>query len=269
MLTAITVCLFDEGRSGPFVLHDSFESSYAQGAALGFDAIELFCGSAADLPIAKLRELQSRQPMSISAVGSGAGWVKHRLTLSHPDAKLRQRAIDFVADFIVAAAAIQAPVIIGSMQGRADGAVSRKQAFEFLGVAFQRLNEVAAGVDQRLLIEPLNRYETNLINTLDDAAGLIDGYRLSHVSILADLFHMNIEERDIVKSLGEHARRIGHVHWADSNRRAMGLGHSDAKAIGKALTQIGYAGYLSAEVFPQPNSAEAAKRSIESMNACR
>ena len=62
--------------------------------------------------------------------------------------------------------------------------------------------------------------------------------------------------------------RIGHVHWADSNRCAVGLGHTDTRPVIAALRSIGYEGFLSAEVFPLPSGMEAARRSLESLREC-
>ena len=59
-------------------------------------------------------------------------------------------------------------------------------------------------------------------------------------------------------------RHIGHVHFADSNRRAAGMGHTDFGPVVAALREIGYAGYLSAEVLPLPDPEAAAKQTIES-----
>jgi sugar phosphate isomerase/epimerase len=73
---------------------------------------------------------------------------------------------------------------------------------------------------------------------------------------------MNIEEvnlSDAIRATGSH---IGHVHFADSNRRAAGMGHTDFAPVVKALRDIEYRGYLSAEVLPLPDSLAAAKQTI-------
>ncbi|MGA1618755.1 MAG: sugar phosphate isomerase/epimerase family protein, partial [Pirellulales bacterium] len=89
------------------------------------------------------------------------------------------------------------------------------------------------------------------------------------VKLLCDLFHMNIEEAAPAETLREvgslPGNLIGHVHWADSNRRAMGLGHTDARAAYAALQTSGYEGFLAAEVFPLPSADEAACQTIASL----
>ena len=83
------------------------------------------------------------------------------------------------------------------------------------------------------------------------------------VVLLADLFHMNIEEKDPAGALVAAGRRIGHVHFVDSNRRPAGFGHIDFAPIATALKAIGYTGYASAEALPYPDSDQAAKLTIE------
>jgi sugar phosphate isomerase/epimerase len=75
---------------------------------------------------------------------------------------------------------------------------------------------------------------------------------------------MNLEEADIAAALRLAGPRLGHVHFADSNRRAIGLGHTDLAPIAAALKDIGYAGYVSAEVLPLPDAATAARQTMAS-----
>ena len=84
--------------------------------------------------------------------------------------------------------------------------------------------------------------------------------------ILADLFHMNIEEANIADALRTYGKHIGHVHFVDSNRRPAGCGHMDYTAIASALKEISYDKYASAEAFPWPDSDSAARATIDAFN---
>jgi sugar phosphate isomerase/epimerase len=75
---------------------------------------------------------------------------------------------------------------------------------------------------------------------------------------------MNIEEADLAAALVACGDLVGHVHWADSDRRAVGLGHTDVAPVVAALESIGYRGFLSAEVFPLPTPQDAARQSLAS-----
>ncbi len=102
-----------------------------------------------------------------------------------------------------------------------------------------------AGV--QLWVEPVNRYETHLLVRLEDAASLPAPQSHPHVGIVADLFHMALDEPDPPAAIRTHAAVIGHVHLADSNRRLPGQGTTDFDAALGALREVGYEGWMAFE----------------------
>lgn len=264
MKSAVTISLVPEARGGPFVFWDDLAAGCAHAAELGFDAVEIFPPGAEALDVAKVAQLLGAHGLQCAAIGTGAGWVKHKLRLTDPDATVRQRAIGFVVEIIDAAGALGAPAIIGSMQGRWGDGVAREQALGWLGEGLATLAERAARHRVPLLYEPLNRYETNLFNRQGDATAFLGTLRSQNVKLLCDLFHMSIEESSIADALRAAGPLVGHVHFADSNRQAIGWGHTDMDPIMAALREIKYDGYLSAEVLPLPDSVSAARQTLES-----
>ena len=262
MKSAVTVSLVPQAKGGPFVFSHGLAHACQEAAALGFDGIEIFPVSAETVDRGELRELLKRHGLNLAAVGTGAGWVVNRSHLCHADAAIRQHAREFICAIIRVAAEFGAPAILGSMQGRIEEPVSREQALDWLEQALHDLGAHASAHGQSLLYEPLNRYETNLFNHVGQACAFLESRQIPNVQLLADLFHMNIEEVSIPDAIHAAGQRIGHVHFADSNRRAMGFGHVDAMPIIDALRAIGYDRYLSAEVFPLPNATAAARQMI-------
>jgi sugar phosphate isomerase/epimerase len=264
MLSAVTVSLVPEALAGPFVFHGNLEASCARAHALGFDAVEVFPPGAEFLDARELRHILDRNQLKLAAVGTGAGWLTRKLTLTSPDPAVRHQARQFISAIIDLAGGFGAPAIIGSMQGRAEGQVSREQALRWLAEALEQLGPRAHVHGVPLLLEPLNRYESNLLNTLAQTVAFLDPLLTRNVRILADLFHMNIEEASIPGAFANAGSWVGHVHFADSNRRAIGLGHTGIEPIVEALRSIGYRGYLSAEILPQPSAEDAASQTIAS-----
>ncbi|NDE97273.1 MAG: sugar phosphate isomerase/epimerase, partial [Verrucomicrobia bacterium] len=177
---------------------------------------------------------------------------------------VRAKGREFIYGIINLAGYLGAPTIIGSMQGRWEGVVTRERALDWLAEELKALSERAAAHGQVLLYEPLNRYETNLFNRNADAVEFLTQRGLKNVRLLCDLYHMNIEEQNLAESLRQTGALVGHVHFADSNRRAIGLGHTDIAPIAAALRDIGYAGYLSAEILPLPDAETAASQTMAS-----
>jgi sugar phosphate isomerase/epimerase len=228
--------------------------SFASAARIGFDAVELFLPGPNFVSVGEVKSLAATHNLAIAAVGTGAGMLQHGLSITDANDEKRKVALDFVISMIDFGGELGAPAILGSMQGR--GSIDR------LASGLRLCGERAATHGVPFIYEPLNRYETNLFNRLGDAAKFLELHDLKNVVLLADLFHMNIEERDLADAIREAGKHIGHVHFADSNRQAMGFGHTDATRVIAALREIQYSGYLSAEVFPLPDAETAALQTI-------
>jgi sugar phosphate isomerase/epimerase len=260
--SAVTVSLVAEARGGPFVFWDDLPAACRHAQQLGFDAIEVFPPGPEAVDVKQLRQLLDGHGLKLAAVGTGAGWVKHRLTLALPDAGARQKARAFVRSIIDLAGPFGAPAIIGSMQGRWGDGVDRATHLGWLSDALNELGEHARQYGAPLIYEPLNRYETNVCTTIEAGVQLLQGLSTRNVLLLADLFHMNIEEVDIAAALRQGKGAIGHVHFVDSNRRPAGMGHIDYAPIAAALRDIGYERYASAEALPYPDSLGAAQQTM-------
>jgi len=262
MKSCVTIALVPSIRTGPWIYWDDLEAGMQKAATLGFDAVELFTASTDAIAPDKLTALSEQYNLAIAAVGTGAGKVMHGLTLTDPDPAVRAKARQFIQDMIEFGAQVQAPAIIGSMQGNAAPTASRQQALDWLAEGLNQLGDYAERQGVPLIYEPLNRYETNLINRLDDGVAMLTTLATRNVRLLADLFHMNMEEASLPDSIRSAGTAIGHVHFADSNRRPVGFGHTEMNGIVEALTEIGYGGYISAEAFPWPDPDAAAEQTI-------
>ncbi len=264
MKPCLTLSLVPSLHGGPWILWDDLATGIGKTAEYGFSAIELFTeGPSAGVP-GELKRLLQENNLQLGAVGTGAGKVIKGLTLTDSDPSIRRNAQNFVGDMIEFGAEHGAPAIIGSMQGSSNEAANREECLKWLEEALEELGEKSRKAGTFLIYEPLNRYETNLFNRFGDACEFLDGLQTNGVSLLADLFHMNIEEEDIAQSLTEGSKYVGHVHFADSNRRPVGCGHTEIAPIARALTDIGYEGCVSAEAFDWPDPETAARQTINS-----
>lgn len=123
--------------------------------------------------------------------------------------------------------------------------------------------DFAANYGVELLLEPVNRYETNFINSVEEAVDIVEKINERNVKLIPDVFHMNIEDVSILSSLRKAKQKISYVHFADSNRQAPGQGHLDFQEIISALKAIGYDEFVTVEILPQPDPDTAAKMAID------
>ncbi|MFT7639611.1 MAG: sugar phosphate isomerase/epimerase [Pirellulaceae bacterium] len=261
--SCVTISLVKEARGGPFVFWDDLAEGCRQAKELGFDAVEVFPPSPEAVDTAQLKGLLEEYGLSLAAVGTGAGWVLRGQSLTSGDADNRAGAQDYVRSIIDLAGPFGASAIIGSMQGKHGDGVDRDTAIGYLRDACNVLGKHAKQYNVPLIYEPLNRYETNLINNIKDGVEFVKSLDTDNVTLLADLFHMNIEEACIAQAIRDGAGYIGHIHFVDSNRSAAGMGHMNYDPIIQAIKDTNYEGYLCAEAFAKPDSLGAAQQTID------
>jgi sugar phosphate isomerase/epimerase len=118
---------------------------------------------------------------------------------------------------------------------------------EILTDQLAKLAPVAEEAGTLVILEPLNRYETHLIKSLADAASICRAVGSPGVKMLADFFHMNLEDADMGQAIEDAADQLAYVHLADSNRFQPGAGHLDFRPGFAALKRTGYDGWMTLE----------------------
>ena len=127
---------------------------------------------------------------------------------------------------------------------------AKQLQFDLLCKFMDEAGAHAAQVGINIYLEPLNRYETNFMNRLAEAVEICEKVGNPRVMMMADFFHMNIEEPDMNAAIRAAGKWIGHVHLADSHRTQPGLGHVDFRSGFQALKEIGFSNYMALENFP-------------------
>ena len=245
---------------------EDFENSVKKVADLGFDGAELAVRNPKDLKIEDVINIIKENNLEVPAIGTGQAYGEEGLSFSDPDEVVRKIAVERIKDQIIFASRFDAQVIIGLIRGKIKEGVNRAEAEEWTIDCLRECTEFAKEYNIRLTLEPVNRYESNFINTLNEGVEFIKRVGASNLGLLADTFHMNIEEVSIYDSIIQAKDYITHVHFADSNRWAPGCGHLDFAKIVHTLKKIGYQGYVSAEILPLPDSDTAARITAETLN---
>lgn len=244
-----------------------FERNVARIAEMGYDGVELAIREPRRLDGDEVVRVLDRYGLRVPAIGTGQAWGEEGLSFTDPDPEVRAAAIQRVKEHVPFAARVQAQIIIGLLRGIVKPGVSHEQAMRWLIEALQECSEAAALAGVRLCLEPINRYETTLINNVAQGLELIEAVGADNFGLLLDTFHMNIEEPSIEASLRAAGSRLFHFHVADSNRWYPGAGHIDFAHLLSVLQDIGYDGWVSGEFMPLPDGDTAAREAIAHLRA--
>lgn len=251
-------------KFAPIVMCGPVNEGIRKAKAYGYDGVEIHLRDTGDIDRKEVKRLADDNGLEITTLGTGIGALEYGINFGHEDAGIRKKAVEHVKTFVETAAYLGSAITIGSFSGRigrgADKEERREAAFE----CFREFADMAARSGVIVLVEPLNRYESDYMNTQEDALAVIRRGKFKNVKVLADTFHMNIEEADICERLRKTgAGKLGYMHLVDSNRCGPGMGHLPMKEILKTLKEIGYEGYLSFECLPIPDVDTVMKQTIK------
>ncbi len=253
----------------PLLFSGDLEQGFKKAHELGYDGVELSLRDSDQLDQDEIiGQLQTYQLQCIS-FGTGQSYFTDGLSLADPDSQKQQSVRERLKAHIRFAAKLNSMVVIGSVRGVLDDSSEKKRSRSYTAAveAVQDIASYAAEEGVVLLLEPINRYETNFLNTIQEALQFLEEVDSPQLKLLADTFHMNIEESDLVGGLLSASHVLQHIHLVDSNRCAVGMGHIDFNQIIKILKQMDYDGWLSAEILPTPDDEMAAARWIKSVEA--
>ena len=224
--------------------------------ALGFDFIELLMPEPEDgLGLDDVRNALSDNDLGVVL----AARVNTERSIASDDRKARQGGVDYLKACIDAAAAIGADVVGGPLYGgplvfagvrpTPITETERQARFERCVEGLAEVSADATAAAIRLALEPLNRFETDIISTVSQAVDVIDHVDSPALGLLLDSFHMNIEESSIGDAIRKAGKRVVHFQANENHRGFPGTGHLPWNDIMRALHDVGYQGPVSLEPF--------------------
>lgn len=253
MKKGLAVAVFD-AAFGPVVYtganEKEWDEMFGRTAAAGYNGVDLFIDEKNERELCQIKRLLEKHKLGVGLVVCIC--LKDQgVNFSSPDEKIRKRSVDIYCQEIKKAS-IFAPCAmpIGIIRGAVSEGETLEDNLKHLAESMHALERCAVSSGIRLCIEPMNRFEANTLLNVPETMAFIEKYELSETYILPDLFHMNIEDKNPADVLRLAGPLIGHMHVADSNRRAPGMGHINYDEVLKALKEIGYDGYVSVEAMP-------------------
>lgn len=261
MKLAIAVSTPEVSASPIGITGKDFLAITRQCAALGYHGIELMPQNPDNHVLKQVMAAIQKNKLEVPMIGTGLIYALDRLTLFAPESQLRVEALARVKVCVDWAREFGAMVSLGGVRGRMPDYEAGS-----ISAATQVLTELCTYADSKnvkLVLEPINRYENNFVNTAREGLAFLKMLNTSVCGLLLDLFHVNIEESSFIDAIFAAGHLLWHVHLADSNRWPPGYGHFDFAAIFRMLKAAGYQGYISAELLGLPTEQQALQQTAQ------
>jgi len=231
------------------VLDENFEKNQSNFFAflsdVGFRGVELNIANHQKVNVRQLTDFLSFHHLQMTMFASGLSAKINQLSLSSANEDIRKKSVDECIEYIEFASKFDAGVILGFIKG---GVVSDKsQAKDYFIDSLQKLVHHAEKYKTTVLVEATNRYETSVATNVKEAVEIVASTQSSFFKILADTFHMNIEEKNMLQTLKDYKDFYVSLHLSDNNRLLPGLGAINFEAILDFLEQQQYTGWFALE----------------------
>lgn len=261
MKIGLAVSTSDAPPDAFVALRGDLEDCIDRCAEMSYDGVELALRHVSQVRLPQVRQRLAATGLQVPCISTGQVFAVDGLCFTHPDSHVRQHAVERIVGFIHLAAEFGAMVNMGRVRGMLTEGKEHIGRQHFLD-CLTECADVAEALGVSLIIEPVNRYELNFINSCAQGADLIRETARRCLRLMPDTFHMNIEDASFHHALTTTADLIGYVHVADSNRLAPGWGHLPFPAIFATLQRIGYHDWITAEILPLPDPHQAASQAI-------
>lgn len=245
-----------------FVVYRGFAECIPKAAKYGYNGVELALKRAGEIDQRRLQNLLDDNNIEVSCISTGQVYADGGLMLTDESKKSRDLVKNIFKEFIDLAEGFGKIVNIGRVRGQIGNRSRQHVEALFVEVA-RELCEYALPKKVTLILEPVNRYEIDFINSVEEGVELIKKVGMSNMMLMPDVFHMNIEDKNVSLDLAKNVEFIKYIHFADSNRLAPGQGHIDFRQIFDDLLYAGYTGWISAEILPKPDPDTAAKQTVD------
>lgn len=243
--------------ASPFSDADLAIASHVSG--MGYEVLEVCVEDPTLLSAAAINRAAADNNLGISICGA----FGPDRDVSHEDAEIRAKGKAYLKTCVDLAAAVNSPFVSGPMYSatgktRMLSPEKRKEQFDWAVESLREIGVYAASKNVGLAIEPLNRFETDLVNTVHQGIELCKTIDLENVGLLLDTFHMNIEEKSLTDAISLADKLLFHVQVSENDRGTPGSGQVHWDEFFEALKAIEYSGCIVVESF-LPDVAEIAR----------
>lgn len=238
------------------------DKTFGDIAAFGYDGVELMTIDPGRLDWALVKKTADDLGLTVGLVCTGEIFGQLGLSFADPDPGRRREAIDRVNGIIDFAASQNAKVNIGRVRGQYRPGIPHEQTEEWAVEAFRAISDHAAPLGVMIAVENVTIMQTNFLNTMAECRRIIEMTNRPNFRAMMDVFHLNIEEKDIYQAIRDNGDINVHVHLSDNNRRYPGHCGMDFEKVIQTFKDTGYDDLFCTEVFQFPSMEECARLAI-------
>ncbi len=238
-------------------------NSFGRLGELGYDGVELMTLNPLELDWDEVRKEADKNKLDVVLVCTGEIFGQKKLSFMDKNLEVRQNARARVKEIIDFASYLAAYIIIGRVRGQYCDELPKEVSYGYAIDAFKYISDYAGKKNVKIALETVTLMQTNFVNTVEDAVRVIKDVDNEYFRLMMDIFHLNIEEKNMFETIKKYAEYNIHVHLADNNRRYPGHCGLDFDRIIKAFKEVGYDGAFCTEIFQIPDQESAAKGAIE------
>lgn len=240
----------------------SIDKTFGDIAALGYDGVELMTLDPQKLNWDSIKQTAEQLDLSVGLVCTGEVFGQLGLSFTNPDAGIRKEAVDRVNGIIDFASYLDAKINIGRVRGQYSPLVAKEQTQEWAAEAFTAISNHGLTKNVDIALETVTIMQTNFINTMAEGVEMVKRVNKPNFKMMIDVFHLNLEEKNLYEAIEKYSPHNIHVHLSDNNRKYPGNCGLNFEEIIKVFHKCGYDGVFCTEIFQFPSMEEAAKQSI-------
>lgn len=238
------------------------EYSFGKLAELGYDGVELMTLNPLELNWDQVKGEADKNKLAVVLVCTGEIFGQLKLSFMDKNADIRSAARERVKGIIDFAAYLGANINIGRVRGQYCDELPQAVSYGYAVEAFKDISDYAGKKNVKIALETVTLMQTNFINTVAEAVAVVKDVDNEYFRLMMDIFHLNIEEKDMFEVIDRYAEYNIHVHLADNNRRYPGHCGFDFEKIIRAFKNTGYDGAFCTEIFQLPDQDTAAAGAI-------
>jgi sugar phosphate isomerase/epimerase len=238
------------------------EHSFGRLGELGYDGVELMTLNPLELDWDNVKREAEKNKLDVVLVCTGEIFGQKKLSFMDKNEEVRLNARARVKEIIDFASYLGAYINIGRVRGQYCDELPREVSYKYAIDAFKDISDHAGKKNVKIALETVTLMQTNFINTVEEAVQAIKDVDNEYFRLMMDIFHLNIEEKDMFEVIKKYSEYNIHVHLADNNRRYPGHCGLDFEKIINTFKGVGYNGAFCTEIFQEPDQETAAKGAV-------